>query len=163
MTTATLSSSFPLFCFALLWILSTSESCGFFPLGDSVSSVLFCAGVDSGILIVSITSPPPLQHPSQPDTLPQGQRDNWPPPQGDTMPAHQYDTPRVGSLTNRAPGFCVPSAVSTDAMCPSPSTVDPHFAPYICRHSATARVRASVSLKLRKKPKKSNLNQTDPI
>ena len=32
-TTATLSSTFPLFCFALVWILSTSEPCGFFPLG----------------------------------------------------------------------------------------------------------------------------------
>ena len=31
---------------ALLWILFISEPCGFFPLGGSVSSVLFCTGVD---------------------------------------------------------------------------------------------------------------------
>ena len=42
-----LSSSFSRFRFSLLWILSTSEPCGFFPLGGSVSSALFCAGVES--------------------------------------------------------------------------------------------------------------------
>ena len=34
-------------CLAMLWILSTSEPCGFFPLGDSVVSVLFRDDVDS--------------------------------------------------------------------------------------------------------------------
>ena len=34
-------------CLAMLWILSTSEPCGFFPLGDSVVSVLFRDAVDS--------------------------------------------------------------------------------------------------------------------
>ena len=33
--------------FPLLWILSTSEPCGFFPLADSVLSVLFSDAVDS--------------------------------------------------------------------------------------------------------------------
>ena len=32
-TTATLSFPCPPLCFALVWILSTSEPCGFFPLG----------------------------------------------------------------------------------------------------------------------------------
>ena len=35
------------FCFTMLWILSASEPCGFFPLGDSVLCVLFCVVVDS--------------------------------------------------------------------------------------------------------------------
>ena len=34
-------------CLALLWILSTSEPCGFFPLGDPVCFVVFGAVVDS--------------------------------------------------------------------------------------------------------------------
>ena len=33
--------------FSLLWILSTSEPCGFFPLGDAVFLVVFGAVVDS--------------------------------------------------------------------------------------------------------------------
>ena len=35
------------FCFTILWSLSASEPCGFFPLGDSVVSVLFRDVVDS--------------------------------------------------------------------------------------------------------------------
>ena len=35
------------FCVALLWILSSSVPCGFFPLGDSVLSVLFHDVVES--------------------------------------------------------------------------------------------------------------------
>ena len=34
-------------CLVLLWILSTSEPCGFFPLGDAVFLVVFGAVVDS--------------------------------------------------------------------------------------------------------------------
>ena len=34
-------------CFPLLWILSTSEPCGFFPLGGAVLSALFSDVVDS--------------------------------------------------------------------------------------------------------------------
>ena len=34
-------------CLALLWMLSTSEPCGFFPLGDAVCFVAFGAVVDS--------------------------------------------------------------------------------------------------------------------
>ena len=34
-------------CGALLWILSASAPCGFFPLTDSVLSVLFSDAVDS--------------------------------------------------------------------------------------------------------------------
>ena len=51
----------------MLWILSTSEPCGFFPLGDSVVSVLFRDAVDSldiVIVVMNITvsrSPPPVQ------------------------------------------------------------------------------------------------------
>ena len=41
------SSSHRPFCVALLWILSSSVPCGFFPLGDSVLSVLFHDIVES--------------------------------------------------------------------------------------------------------------------
>ena len=44
---AALCLSYPQCCFVLLWILSTSEPCGFFPLGGPVASVLLWIGVES--------------------------------------------------------------------------------------------------------------------
>ena len=46
-TLSSCSSSHRPWSVALLWILSASEPCGFFPLGDSVLCVLFCVVVDS--------------------------------------------------------------------------------------------------------------------
>ena len=43
-------------CLAMLWILSTSEPCGSFPLGDSVVSVLFRDAVDSLVSTSSSSS-----------------------------------------------------------------------------------------------------------
>ena len=41
------AAQFCALCVVLLWMLSTSEPCGFFPLGDSVLSALFSDVVDS--------------------------------------------------------------------------------------------------------------------
>ena len=41
------AAQFCALCVVLLWMLSTSEPCGFFPLGDAVCFVVFGAVVDS--------------------------------------------------------------------------------------------------------------------